>query len=166
VSFTGLFIGDLQTDVLQSSERAVKFSRAISIYFRLPLYSLLFQYGIFIATYTKQVRHYTCSHRHDTNRWIISHNSGNLFSNREQTAICDISIHGITYLRVRLEYTIYLWLYRSLLSLGRAFQFLDFFTQSVGLLGREISPSQGHYLHTGQHKHRINAHRHPCLKWD
>jgi hypothetical protein len=20
--------------------------------------------------------------------------------------------------------------------------------------------------HTGQHKHRINAHRHPCLKWD
>jgi hypothetical protein len=29
-----------------------------------------------------------------------------------------------------------------------------------------ISPSQGRYLHTGQHKHRINAHRHPCLKWD
>jgi hypothetical protein len=40
------------------------------------------------------------------------------------------------------------------------------FTQSVGLLGREISPSQGRYLHTGHHKHRINTHRHPCLKWD
>jgi hypothetical protein len=40
------------------------------------------------------------------------------------------------------------------------------YTQSVGLIGREISPSQGRYLHTGQHKYRINAHRHPCLEWD
>jgi hypothetical protein len=32
------------------------------------------------------------------------------------------------------------------------FQFLDLFTQSVGLLGRGISPSQGRYLHTGQNK--------------
>jgi hypothetical protein len=32
------------------------------------------------------------------------------------------------------------------------------YTQSVGLLGRGISPSQGRYLHTEQHKHRINAH--------
>jgi hypothetical protein len=46
------------------------------------------------------------------------------------------------------------------------FQFLDLFTQSVGPLGRRISPSQGRYLHTGQYKYRINAHRHPCLKWD
>jgi hypothetical protein len=30
--------------------------------------------------------------------------------------------------------------------------------QSVGLLGRGISPSQGRYLHMEQHKHRINAH--------
>jgi hypothetical protein len=29
-----------------------------------------------------------------------------------------------------------------------------------------ISPSQGRYLHTGQHKHRINAHGHPCFEWD
>jgi hypothetical protein len=36
----------------------------------------------------------------------------------------------------------------------------------VGLLGRGISPSQGRYLHTEQHKRRINAHRHPCLEWD
>jgi hypothetical protein len=27
------------------------------------------------------------------------------------------------------------------------------YTQSVGLFGRSISPSQGSYLHTGQHKH-------------
>jgi hypothetical protein len=39
-------------------------------------------------------------------------------------------------------------------------------SQSVGLLGRGISPSQGRYLHTGQHKHRINADRYLCLKWD
>jgi hypothetical protein len=46
------------------------------------------------------------------------------------------------------------------------FQFLDLFTQSVGLLGRGISPSQGLYLHIGQHKHTINKKGHPCLKWD
>jgi hypothetical protein len=32
------------------------------------------------------------------------------------------------------------------------FQFLDLFTQKIGLLGRGISPSQGRYLHTEQHK--------------
>jgi hypothetical protein len=32
------------------------------------------------------------------------------------------------------------------------------YTQSVGLLGRGISSSQGLYLHAEQHKHRINAH--------
>jgi hypothetical protein len=52
---------------------------------------------------------------------------------------------------------IYLWLYSPLLDLGRFFSFL-IRTQLVGLLGRGISPSQGCYLHTGQHKHRINAH--------
>jgi hypothetical protein len=31
--------------------------------------------------------------------------------------------------------------------------------QTVELLGRVISPSQGRYLHTGQHKHRIKAHK-------
>jgi hypothetical protein len=37
-------------------------------------------------------------------------------------------------------------------------QFLGHFTQSVGLLGRGISPLQGRYLHTEQHKHRVKAH--------
>jgi hypothetical protein len=36
-------------------------------------------------------------------------------------------------------------------DLGRFFSFL-IYTQSVGLLRRRISPSQGRYLHTGQHK--------------
>jgi hypothetical protein len=44
-----------------------------------------------------------------------------------------------------------------LLGLGPFFSFVIFFTQTVGLLGRAISPSQGRYLHTGQHKQRINA---------
>jgi hypothetical protein len=47
---------------------------------------------------------------------------------------------------------------RTLLDPGLFFSFVIFFTQSVGLLGRGISPSQGRYLHTGEHKHRINAH--------
>jgi hypothetical protein len=37
------------------------------------------------------------------------------------------------------------------------------FTQSIGLLRREISPSQGRYLHTGQHRHRINSQT--CMPW-
>jgi hypothetical protein len=32
-------------------------------------------------------------------------------------------------------------------------QFRNHFSQTVGLLGRVISPTQGRYLHTGQHKH-------------
>jgi hypothetical protein len=46
----------------------------------------------------------------------------------------------------------------------RLFQFLDLFTQEVGLPERGMSPSQDRYLHTEQHKHRIKAHRHPCLR--
>jgi hypothetical protein len=40
------------------------------------------------------------------------------------------------------------------------------YTQSVGRLERGIRQSQGRYLHIEQHKHRINAHRHPLLEWD
>jgi hypothetical protein len=39
-------------------------------------------------------------------------------------------------------------------------QFRNHFSQTVGLPGRVISPSQGRYLYTGQHKHRINAYTH------
>jgi hypothetical protein len=55
-------------------------------------------------------------------------------------------------------YFIHQWLYSPLLGPGFFFSFVMFFTQSVGLLGRVISPSQGRYLHTGQHKHRIHVH--------
>jgi hypothetical protein len=42
-----------------------------------------------------------------------------------------------------------------LLDLGRFYRFLILYTV-VGLVGRGISPSQGLYLHTEKHKHRIN----------
>jgi hypothetical protein len=61
---------------------------------------------------------------------------------------------------------ILLWLYSPLLGPGHFFSFIICETQSVGLFGRRISPSQGRHLHTGQHKHRINAYMHPCLEWD
>jgi hypothetical protein len=53
----------------------------------------------------------------------------------------------------------------ALVNFDHFFSFL-IWTQSVGLLGRGISPSQGRYLHPEQHTHRINAHRHPCRMWD
>jgi hypothetical protein len=37
-------------------------------------------------------------------------------------------------------------------------QFRNHFSQTVGLLGRVISPLQGHYLNTGQHKHNKRIH--------
>jgi hypothetical protein len=39
-------------------------------------------------------------------------------------------------------------------------QFRNHFSQTVGLLGRVISSSQGRYLNAGQHKHRINTYTH------
>jgi hypothetical protein len=50
------------------------------------------------------------------------------------------------------------WLYSPLLGPGLFFNFVIFFTQTVGFLWLVISPSQGLYLNMGQHKHRINAH--------
>jgi hypothetical protein len=49
---------------------------------------------------------------------------------------------------------IHQWLYSPLLGPGLFLSFVIFFTQTVGLLGRVISPSQDRYLNTGQHKHR------------
>jgi hypothetical protein len=57
------------------------------------------------------------------------------------------------------------WIYSPLLGPGLFFSFVIFFTQTVGFLGRGISPSQGHYLHIGQHKHRINAHTQTYMPW-
>jgi hypothetical protein len=53
---------------------------------------------------------------------------------------------------------IHQWLYNPLLGRGLLFCFVISFTQTIGPFGRRIGPSQGRYLNTGQHKHRINAH--------
>jgi hypothetical protein len=39
-------------------------------------------------------------------------------------------------------------------------QFRNHFSQTIGRIGRGISPLQGRHLHTAQHKHRVNAHTH------
>jgi hypothetical protein len=49
------------------------------------------------------------------------------------------------------------WLYSPLLGPYLICSFVIIFIQSVGLLGWVISPSQGLYLNTWHHKHRINA---------
>jgi hypothetical protein len=62
---------------------------------------------------------------------------------------------------------IHQWHYSPLLRPGLFFSFVISFTQSAGLLGRVISPSQGRYLNIGQHKHRKKCmHRHQCLQWN
>jgi hypothetical protein len=79
-----------------------------------------------------------------------------------------LSICLSIYLSICLSLCLSIYLYGStaLFPALAAFSVSWFFTQSVEPLGWEISPSQGRYLHTGQHKHRINAHRHSCLKWN
>jgi hypothetical protein len=47
----------------------------------------------------------------------------------------------------------------TLVGPGRFFSLL-IYSQSVGLLGRVISSSQGLYLNTGQHKYEINTYTH------
>jgi hypothetical protein len=61
--------------------------------------------------------------------------------------------------------SVYLSIYLSMTLQLFCWAFVSFsvswpFTQSVGLHGRGISPSQGRYLHTGHRKHRINANIH------
>jgi hypothetical protein len=60
----------------------------------------------------------------------------------------------------------------STAPLGPGLWFFSFMIslQTVGLLGRGISPSQGLYLNTGQHKHRINTYSYqtsmPCVGFE
>jgi hypothetical protein len=68
------------------------------------------------------------------------------------------------------ESRVFLLLCSTLWSIGLISQFFLFTLQTVGLLGRVISSSQGLYLITGQHKHRINAYTHqtsmPCVGFE
>jgi hypothetical protein len=83
-----------------------------------------------------------------------------------------LSIHLSIYLPICLSLCLYIYIYfysccshlkhRASVKRFVSLQFLNL-RQPVGLLGRVISPTQDRYLRTEQHKHRINAHRHPCL---
>jgi hypothetical protein len=60
---------------------------------------------------------------------------------------------------LRSRYFCFHWLYTPLRPWPLLFSFMTIL-QTVGLLGRVISLSQGLYLNTGQHKHRINTYTH------
>jgi hypothetical protein len=62
--------------------------------------------------------------------------------------------------------SIYLQLYSPLLGLGLFFSLLILYTISRTPLTRDQPFARSLYLYTGQHKHRINAQRHPCFEWD
>jgi hypothetical protein len=82
----------------------------------------------------------------------------------EQSTAC---VEGSSRVQHRLMDAVILSIYgcTALVDLGRFFSFL-IYTQSVWLLGRGISPSQGRYLHREQHKQGINHYKHQCLVWD
>jgi hypothetical protein len=103
----------------------------------------------------KSVKFYQTTRRHiPTDIALHSHRRQNLKPNHN---VDSISACPLPFLSIALQPIVWPW---------PLFQFLDLFTQSVWLLGWGITLSQGRNLHVGQHKHRINVHRYPCLKWD
>jgi hypothetical protein len=103
--------------------------------------------------------------------WRVSQarNQHKTGSNQSSEDGCDIFLPNVGWLST--DYTalyprnnypyvksfIHQWLYSALLAPALFFSPVIILTQSVGLLGRVIIPSQGLYLNTGQHKHRTNA---------
>jgi hypothetical protein len=60
-----------------------------------------------------------------------------------------------------------IWLYSPLLDHGVFFGFLILLVYTAGRTSwTRDQPSRGRYLHTEQHKHRINAYRYSCLEWN
>jgi hypothetical protein len=106
------------------------------------------------ANIIRDPEHFPSNHRHQ---------------NRHRTINLQVSTRIYAYLFIYLFYSSLLP-FGSLLplwSIGLIFQFLDH-AQTVGLLRRVISSSQGLYLNTIQHKHRkTHTHiKHPCSEWD
>jgi hypothetical protein len=95
-----------------------------------------------------QAYSWPCSKLGDTCFWFMRR--VNYEDNYEDLMLFILSVYGSTVI---------------LLGLVRFSSYLILYTT-----GRTpctvISPSQGRYLHTEQHKQRINAYRHPCLKLD
>jgi hypothetical protein len=76
---------------------------------------------------------------------------------REIAALCSENHEThvyIIYLSIYLLVSIYLAVVvESTVGIWPLCNFLLLYIHSVGLLGRGISPSQGRYVHTEQHKH-------------
>jgi hypothetical protein len=91
----------------------------------------------------------------------LQHKSSLVFicHGNEVASLWDAYTDGFVVIGKFIHPFIHQWPYIRLLGPGLYFSFVIIFTQTVGLLGRGISPSQGLYLHTGQHKHRINTHK-------
>jgi hypothetical protein len=68
------------------------------------------------------------------------------------------SIHPSIYL------SIYLSIYSPLFDHGRFFSFLIFYTVGMTPWTGDQPIARPLPAHTGQHKHRIYSHRHPCIK--
>jgi hypothetical protein len=69
------------------------------------------------------------------------------------------------------EIFLYIYIYPSIglqpfVGSWRLFSSLIFYTVGSTPWAGDQSIARPLPAHTGQHKHRINAHRHPCLKWD
>jgi hypothetical protein len=114
------------------------------------------------------IPNFSISHRHvhvlraktEYNKIIMAYY--NFLKVTSVVRIPDLVKHGLF---LMLSIYLSLWLYGPFVGPSLLFQFLKLYT-----VGRTswtgISPSQGRYLHTEQHKHRINAHRHTRLEWD
>jgi hypothetical protein len=91
----------------------------------------------------------------EISKWQGPNQTSSSFISTSRNVMCEpaknVSTSTITMLLL-------LWLYSPLLGFCHFFSASWSYTKSVGVLARGMNPSQGLYLHTGQHKHRINAH--------
>jgi hypothetical protein len=97
----------------------------------------------------KRTRHF-CVHETNKNDYSGKYD---LWTNKSLWTLCSKVMSNLLYYSF-----IHQWFYSPLLCPGLVFSFVIFFTQSVGLLGRGISPSQGRHLHTRTTTQRINEH--------
>jgi hypothetical protein len=97
-----------------------------------------------------------CNNEYHQPSYVICLNYFNAFS--EMSFSCDDKQTIMASNHTFIHSFIHQWIYSPLLGPDLFFSSVIFFTQTVGFPGRVISPSQGRYLHRGQHKHRINVH--------
>jgi hypothetical protein len=105
-------------------------------------------------------------------KWCLQRVKYKIFSSFTYTRPCTFySSHQVLRRRLRNVYELFFfhWLYSPLGPWRMIFQFM-IILQTVGLLERVISSSQGLYLNTEQHKYRINTYTYqtsmPCMGFE